>query len=67
MLCKRPDLWSTTDMEMHACVSTPAVLFDVFFRVNITVRVSGSPTNPQELIKTWVWVRHGRIFSATFT
>lgn len=53
-------------MEMRACVSTPAVLFDVFFRVNITVMVSGSPTNPQELIERWVRVSQDCIFSANF-
>lgn len=62
-----PDLWQITEMGMRTCISTPAVLPDVFFRVNITVTVSGSPTNPQELIKRWVQVSHDCIFSTNFT
>lgn len=60
---KEANRWPATDM---ACVSTPAVLFDVFFRVNITVRVSGSPANPQEVIERWVRVSHKCIISVNF-
>lgn len=52
------DDWQNPDIEMHRRVSTPAVLADVFFRVNVTVNVSGGPTHPQEMIERWVWVSH---------
>lgn len=54
LCCKRCASGQVVDMQVLRCVSTPAVVADVFFRVNATVRLSGSTTNPQETIERWV-------------
>ncbi len=39
---------------MHRCVHCLFVPAVTFFRVNVNLSMTGSPREPQEIIKTWV-------------
>lgn len=57
-LCGAVNIGQIVDMQMLLCVSSPAVLGDVFFRVDASVRLSGSPSRPQKMIERWVRRSH---------
>lgn len=57
-LCGAVNIGQIVDMQMLLCVSSPAVLGDVFFRVDASVRLSGSHSRPQKMIERWVRRSH---------
>lgn len=57
----RSELWLNTHVLyccVICCLYTPAFALDTFFRVNLSLSMTGSPTKPEEVIEKWVRDSH---------